>query len=34
MTVPDGVTPGSAVPVILTIGGVASNTATIAVDAQ
>jgi uncharacterized protein (TIGR03437 family) len=31
--VPDGVTPGSAVPMILTIGGVASNTATIAVDA-
>jgi uncharacterized protein (TIGR03437 family) len=29
--VPDGVTPGDAVPVALTIGGVASNTATIAV---
>jgi hypothetical protein len=32
--VPVGVTPGSAAPVILTIGGVPSNTATIAVDAQ
>ena len=32
--VPNGVTPGAAVPVILTIGNVASNTATIAVDAQ
>ncbi|HXA52324.1 MAG TPA: IPT/TIG domain-containing protein, partial [Candidatus Acidoferrum sp.] len=31
--VPDGVTPGAAVPMILTIGGVASNTVTIAVDA-
>jgi uncharacterized protein (TIGR03437 family) len=32
--VPDGVSPGSAVPMVLTIGGVPSNTATIAVDAQ
>jgi uncharacterized protein (TIGR03437 family) len=31
--VPDGVTPGGAAPMILTIGGVPSNTVTIAVDA-
>ena len=31
--VPDGVAPGGAVPVVLTIGGATSNTATIAVDA-
>jgi uncharacterized protein (TIGR03437 family) len=29
--VPDGISPGEAVPVVVTIGGVASNTATIAV---
>jgi uncharacterized protein (TIGR03437 family) len=29
--VPAGVTPGSAVPVVLTIGGVTSNTVTMAV---
>jgi uncharacterized protein (TIGR03437 family) len=30
--VPDGVSPGDAVPVVVTIGGVSSNTATIAVE--
>jgi uncharacterized protein (TIGR03437 family) len=32
--VPAGITPGDAVPLVLTIGGVASNTATIAIAAQ
>jgi len=32
--VPDGVAPGDAVPVVLTIGGVTSNTVTIAIAAQ
>jgi uncharacterized protein (TIGR03437 family) len=34
VVVPTTVTPGAAVPISLTIGGVASNTATIAVDPQ
>jgi len=29
--VPDGVTPGDAVPMVLSIGGTTSNTATIAI---
>ena len=31
--VPDGVTPGDAVPLVLTIGGVTSNTVTVAIAA-
>jgi uncharacterized protein (TIGR03437 family) len=34
VTVPDGITPGDAVPLVLTIGGATSNTATVAIAAR